>query len=93
MNGAIKEPGQTKTGAPRGGPPLHCAAAAWCERHGLADDALRHALAAGDAAWAARLVERHIAAELFRGEGATDAGDDAACRDAGRMGSAVPWRT
>jgi LuxR family transcriptional regulator, maltose regulon positive regulatory protein len=27
---------------------LHHAAAAWCERHGLVDDAVRHALAAGD---------------------------------------------
>ena len=39
---------------------LHRAAAAWCEEHDLADDAVRHALAAGDAAWAARLVERHV---------------------------------
>jgi LuxR family maltose regulon positive regulatory protein len=30
------------------------------EEHDLADDAVRHALAAGDAAWAARLVERHF---------------------------------
>ena len=29
---------------------LHRAAAAWHEQHGLADDAVRHALAAGDAA-------------------------------------------
>ena len=36
------------------------AAAAWYEAHGLADDAIRHALAAGDAAWAARLIERQI---------------------------------
>ena len=35
---------------------LHRAAAAWCEEHGLADDAVRHALAAGDPAWAARLM-------------------------------------
>src|SRR5213076_1559139 len=41
-------------------PALHRAAAAWCEEHDLADDAVRHALAAGDAAWAARLVERHV---------------------------------
>src|SRR5262249_58114190 len=39
---------------------LHRAAAAWFERHGLADDAVRHALAAGDSAWAARLVEQHV---------------------------------
>jgi LuxR family maltose regulon positive regulatory protein len=33
-------------------PGLHRAAAAWCAEHDLADDAVRHALAAGDAAWA-----------------------------------------
>jgi LuxR family maltose regulon positive regulatory protein len=52
-------------------PKLHRAAAAWCEQRGLADDAVRHALAAGDADWAARLVERHIGATLAWGEGAT----------------------
>jgi len=50
---------------------LHKAAAAWCEEHDLADDAVRHALAAGDAAWAARLVERHVEALLGRSEGVT----------------------
>ena len=35
------------------------------------DDAVRHALAAGDIAWAARLVERHADALLLRSEGAT----------------------
>jgi LuxR family maltose regulon positive regulatory protein len=50
---------------------LHRAAAAWCEEHDLADDAARHALAAGDATWAARLVERHVEMLLGRGEGAT----------------------
>ena len=50
---------------------LHRAAAAWCEEHGLADDAVRHALAAGDTAWAARLVERHVETLLGRSEGAT----------------------
>jgi LuxR family maltose regulon positive regulatory protein len=50
---------------------LHRAAAAWCEGHGLADDAVRHALAAGDAAWAARLVERHVETLLGRSEGVT----------------------
>ena len=50
---------------------LHRAAAAWCEEHGLADDAVRHALAAGNPAWAARLVERHADAFLLRSEGAT----------------------
>jgi LuxR family maltose regulon positive regulatory protein len=50
---------------------LHRAAAAWCEEHDLADDAVRHALAAGDAAWAARLMERHVETLLGRSEGAT----------------------
>jgi LuxR family maltose regulon positive regulatory protein len=50
---------------------LHRAAAAWSEEHDLADDAVRHALAAGDAAWAARLVERHVETLLGRSEGAT----------------------
>ena len=50
---------------------LHRAAAAWCEEHELADDAVRHALAAGDAAWAARLVERHVETLLGRSEGVT----------------------
>src|SRR5262249_19494124 len=38
---------------------LHRNAAAWCEGHGLADEAVGHALAAGDAIWAAELIERH----------------------------------
>jgi LuxR family transcriptional regulator, maltose regulon positive regulatory protein len=50
---------------------LHRAAAAWSGEHDLADDAVRHALAAGDTAWAARLVERHVEALLGRSEGAT----------------------
>jgi LuxR family maltose regulon positive regulatory protein len=50
---------------------LHRAAAAWSQEHGLADDAMRHALAAGDAAWAARLVERHVEELLGRSEGVT----------------------
>jgi len=45
---------------------LHQAAAAWCERNGLVDDAIRHALAAGDQVWAARLIERHFDALLRR---------------------------
>jgi len=52
-------------------PGLHHAAAAWCDAHGLADEAIRHALAAGDAAWAARLIERHYDAIFLRGESAT----------------------
>ncbi|HZD71125.1 MAG TPA: tetratricopeptide repeat protein [Actinomycetes bacterium] len=51
---------------------LHRNAAAWSEARGLADDAVRHALAAGDAAWAARLVEQHADALIYlRGEGPT----------------------
>ena len=52
-------------------PGLHHAAAAWCDAHGLADETIRHALAAGDAAWAARLIERHYDAIFLRGESAT----------------------
>ncbi|HEV3505610.1 MAG TPA: hypothetical protein VG637_10075 [Actinomycetes bacterium] len=50
---------------------LHRAAAAWSEEHGLADDAIRHARAAADLPWAARLVERHFEAVLGRREDAT----------------------
>ena len=52
-------------------PQLHRAAAAWCQQHGLVDQAVHHAVAAGDAAWAARVVDRHAQALLERGEGAT----------------------
>ena len=50
---------------------LHRAAAAWCEGHGLADDAIRHALAANDFMWAARLIEQHFDALLRGAEEAT----------------------
>ncbi len=50
---------------------LHRNAAAWHDKHGLADDAVRHALDAGDATWAARLMERHIDALHLRSEGET----------------------
>jgi LuxR family transcriptional regulator, maltose regulon positive regulatory protein len=50
---------------------LHRAAAAWCTQHGLVDEAVRHALAAGDAVWAARLIEQHFDALLWPGEDAT----------------------
>ena len=49
-------------------PILHRAAASWCERHGLTDDAVRHALGAGDTAWAARMIERHVDGLILRGE-------------------------
>ena len=52
--------------------PLHRNAAAWSEEHGLADDAIRHAVAAGETTWAARLIEQHFDALFYgRGEGAT----------------------
>ncbi len=50
---------------------LHHNAAAWHDEHGLADEAVRHALAANDSAWAARLVERHVDALHLRSERAT----------------------
>ncbi len=50
---------------------LHCRAAAWCQDHRLADDAVRHALAAGDSATAVRLVEQHVDGLILRSEGAT----------------------
>jgi LuxR family maltose regulon positive regulatory protein len=43
-------------------------AAAWCDGQGLVDEALRYALAAGDQAHAARLVETHAAPALVRGD-------------------------
>ena len=47
-------------------------AAAWYEQRGLADDAIRHAVAAGELTWAAQLIERHYDAVFFlRGEAAT----------------------
>jgi LuxR family maltose regulon positive regulatory protein len=49
-------------------PELHRRAAAWCEQHGLIEETIRHALASGDAIWAARLVERHANETLGRGE-------------------------
>ena len=51
---------------------LHRNAAAWCQEHGLADDAIRHAVAAGEATWAARIIEQHFDEVFFlRGEAAT----------------------
>jgi LuxR family transcriptional regulator, maltose regulon positive regulatory protein len=50
---------------------LHQNAAAWYARRGLADDAIRHAVAAGEMAWAARLIELNFDAIFLRGETAT----------------------
>jgi LuxR family transcriptional regulator, maltose regulon positive regulatory protein len=47
---------------------LHRYAAAWHQRQQLADDVVGHALAAGDAAWAAQLIEQYFDA-LFYGRG------------------------
>lgn len=50
---------------------LHRRAAAWFEEHGAPDDAVRHALAGGDAEQARRLIERHADEFLLRREGVT----------------------
>ncbi|HWM98979.1 MAG TPA: AAA family ATPase, partial [Streptosporangiaceae bacterium] len=39
---------------------LHRNAAAWYAEHELADDAIAHAVAAGEMTWAARLIEEHF---------------------------------
>ena len=53
-------------------PTLHRNAAAWYAEHGLADDAIRHAVGAGEMTWAARLIEQHFdAVHSLRGEAAT----------------------
>ena len=53
-------------------PTLHRNAAAWYAERGLADDAIRHAVAAGEMTWAARLIEQHFdAVHSLRGEAAT----------------------
>jgi LuxR family maltose regulon positive regulatory protein len=49
-------------------PDLHRRAAEWCERNGLVDEAIRHAMGAQDPTWAARLVEQHLNETLQRGE-------------------------
>lgn len=50
---------------------LHRRAAKWHEANGLAEEAVRHALAAGDPARAARVIERHADELLLRSRGAT----------------------
>ena len=47
-------------------PELHRAATSWFERHHLPDDAIRHALAAGDPQWAAAIVEAHLEEQIWR---------------------------
>ena len=51
---------------------LHRNAAAWYSQHELADDAIGHAAAAGETAWAARIIEQHFDMVYnIRGEAAT----------------------
>ena len=51
---------------------LHCNAAAWYCGHELADDAIGHAVAAGEMLWAARIIEQHFnLVYSTRGEAAT----------------------
>lgn len=50
---------------------LHRAAAAWSAEHGLIDEAVRHASAAGEHRLGAELIERHFDAAYFTGENAT----------------------
>ena len=57
---------------PGRGPRLHRNAAAWYAERGLADDAIRHAVAAGEMSLAAGLIEQHFdAVHSLRGEAAT----------------------
>ena len=51
---------------------LHRNAAAWCQEHELADDAIGHAAAAGEMLWAARIIEQQFdLVHRIRGEAAT----------------------
>ena len=51
---------------------LHRRAAGWYDAHEMADDAVRHAVAAGDVDWAARLIEGNFdRIYCLRGEAAT----------------------
>jgi ATP/maltotriose-dependent transcriptional regulator MalT len=51
---------------------LHRRASAWCQQHGLADDAVAHAVAAGDPVRAAQLIEQYFDEFCYlRGEAET----------------------
>ena len=79
---------------------LHRKAAGWFREHGLADDAIRHAVAAGEMLWAARLIEQHFdAASTCAAKGRRSSGG---CRRCPRTWSGLvpgccwrrrPWRT
>jgi LuxR family transcriptional regulator, maltose regulon positive regulatory protein len=47
---------------------LHRRAAGWCQANGLIDEAVRHAIGAGELEWATRLAEQHVE-ELVLGRG------------------------
>jgi LuxR family maltose regulon positive regulatory protein len=47
---------------------LHCWAAEWYERNGMADQAVIHLLDAGDFEWAARLIQKLAPMALMRGQ-------------------------
>ena len=47
---------------------LHCWAAEWYERNGMADQAVNHLLDAGDLEWAARLIQQAAPMALMRGQ-------------------------
>ena len=49
-------------------PELHCRASKWYEQNNLKDEAVDHALAAGDFARAADLIEEHVDATWLHGE-------------------------
>ena len=65
-----QQPGAGAGAAPHRGEP-------GTSEHGLPDDAIRHALAAGETTWAARLIEQHFEEQILaarRGRDASDAG-------------------
>ena len=64
--------GRLQAGQPARAAELHRNATAWYADHGLADEAIRHAVAAGEMTWAARLIEQHFdTVYSLRGEAAT----------------------
>jgi LuxR family maltose regulon positive regulatory protein len=75
---------------------LHARAAEWHERSGSPEEAVRHALAAGDIALVARVIERGAGDMLLRGQAATlrawlDALPDAAVRSRPILNLFAAW--
>jgi ATP/maltotriose-dependent transcriptional regulator MalT len=64
---------------------LHRAAAAWHEERDLADEAVQHAMAAGDPAWAARLIERYSTRSSSRARERRFNGGSRPCPQAGPL--------